>query len=45
LNRPQLREDAERQAVKKPPFSIKKLEFSCSTSQIKPFKKALFLGY
>jgi hypothetical protein len=38
-------EARERQAVKKPPFPIKNLEFSCSTIELKPFKKALFLGY
>jgi hypothetical protein len=42
---PQPRQARERQAVKKPPFSIKNLEFSCFTIEIKPFKKALFLGY
>jgi hypothetical protein len=34
---PSLRVARERQAVKKPPFSIKILEFSCFTIQIKPF--------
>jgi hypothetical protein len=34
---PQPRQAPERQAVKKPSFSIKNLEFSYSTIQIKPF--------
>ena len=42
---PPLLQAARRQAVKKPPFPIKNREFSCSTIEIKPFKKALFLGY
>jgi len=45
LRSPQHPQAWERQAVKKPPFSIKNLEFSCFTIEIKPFKKALFLGY
>ena len=34
----------ERQAVKKPLFPLKFLYFPITTTQIKPFKKAVFLG-
>ena len=40
-----LHEAAERQAVKKPPFSIKTFKFHDTTIQIKPSEMALFLGY
>ena len=35
---------AGRQAVKKPLFPLKFLYFPITTTQIKPFKKAVFLG-
>ena len=35
---------AKRQAVKKPLFPLKFLYFPITTTQIKPFKKAVFLG-
>ena len=40
----QLRQAAGRQAVKKPLFPLKFLYFPITTTQIKPFKKAVFLG-
>ena len=45
LRSSQPRKAWERQAVKKPLFSNIIFKFHDATIQIKPFKKALFLGY
>ena len=42
---PKPRVAPERQAVKKPHFSIISLKINDTTIQIKPSEKALFLGY
>ena len=44
LRNRQLLVAAKRQAVKKPLFPLKFLYFPITTTQIKPFKKAVFLG-
>ena len=44
LRNPLLRQAPNRQAVKKPLFPLKFLYFPITTTQIKPFKKAVFLG-
>jgi hypothetical protein len=42
---PQPRQAPERQAVKKPLFSIKVIKIYNTTIQIKPSEKVLFLGH